>query len=416
MNIETSYYHRPISPEEQRLYDHLLHLSQVESPQDLVDRVRKLFIEGIGYPDPEIQETVEQIVTAEFAESDFRFILNRCCYILMNRWMVHPRLKGNIPELIAVFEQGSSSSIYPRYAQRLRDLTQNFLETEQFLALRRFAELMRADVGAAVSVNRPLGGYIRRYPYLYEHCLLLENSSDDQRQTVKRLQDDAQQQFEIDLSQYITHRMVRSPSAQTLTNFKNPTLLSDEDLCFAVKQFTSKIDGNYTQRDLAQHFINYSRRAPSFSVFKNDLFEYLTMAIEPAYGKRQFNDRLYAQIKDILPQNDHQRPSDSLLIRTCSKLLNFLVVDSAQQPAHYVFLDLVNNLGTTMTINLLMRIVLLCNSVKSHLERRFSILFNHYEGYTRESGIEWLIAALETLNVAFATNFGSLNVSHGLVL
>jgi hypothetical protein len=410
VNTETGHYNRPTSPEEQRLYDHLLYLSQLEPPHKLVDRMRKLFIDGIGYPDPFIQEALEQLVSADHAPAHFRYIVNRCCYILLNRWIVHPRFQSAIPELVSVFEQRSDVSLCPRYTQRLRELTQSFLDTEQFVTLRRFADLARQDV-ATTPTSQPLGGYIRRYPYLYEHCLLAENSGDDQRETVKRLQEGAQQQFEVDLSQYITHRMVRSG---TVAMAKNPTLLSDDELCLAIKQFTTKVDGHYTQKDLAQHFMNYSRRAPSFKVFKADLYEYLTMAVEPGYGSRQFNTRLCAQLESILPQSDDQRPNDSLLIRTCNKLLNFLVVDSSQQPAHYVFLDLINNLGTTMTINLLMRIVLLCHSVKSHLERRFSILFSHYEGYTVESGIEWLVAALETLNVAFATNFGSMNFSRSL--
>lgn len=413
--METSYYSRLITPQEQRLYDHWLYLSQMESPSVLVRRMQTLFIEGIGYPDPTIHEVVEHIVTTDSAEFDFRFILNRCCYILLNRWMMHPRFHAAIPELIAVLEQPPTATIYPRYVKRLRGLTRDFLQTEQFLTLRRFAELF-PKVREASPVGQPLSGYIRRYPYLYSHCLLPEDSGNEQRQTVERLQEEAQKQFEVDLSQYITHRMVRSPSLQVSTPVKNPTLLSDTDLCSAVKQFTTKIDGVHTQKDLAQRFMNYSQRATSFGAFKDDLYDYLTMAIDPGYGKCQFNNRLYTQLQAILPQHETQLPSESLLIRTCSKLLNFLVVDSMQQPSHYVFLDLVSNLGTTMTISLLMRIVLLCQNVKSHLERRFSILFHHYEGRTRDSGIEWLISALETLNVAFATTFGSTNFSHALVI
>jgi hypothetical protein len=413
--METSYYSRLITPQEQHLYDHWLHLSQIESPSALVQRMQALFIEGIGYPDPTIHEIVESIVTTDSAESDFRFILNRCCYILLNRWMMHPRFHPAIPELIAVLEQPPTATIYPRYVKRLRCLTRDFQQTEQFLTLRRFAELF-PQVRHASSVEQPLSGYIRRYPYLYSHCLLPEDSGNEQRQTVERLQEEAQKQFEVDLSQYITHRMVRSPSRQFSAPVKNPTLLSDADLCFAVKQFTTKIDGVHTQKDLAKRFMNYSQHATSFGAFKDDLYDYLTLAIDPGYGKCQFNNRLYTQLQTILPQHETKLPNESLLIRTCSKLLNFLVVDSMQQPSHYVFLDLVSNLGTTMTISLLMRIVLLCQNVKSHLERRFSILFHHYESRTRDSGIEWLIESLETLNVAFATTFGSTNFSHALIL
>jgi hypothetical protein len=54
---------------------------------------------------------------------------------------------------------------------------------------------------------------------------------------------------------------------------------------------------------------------------------------------------------------------------------------------------------------------LLCRKVKPYLEKRFSILFNHYESYSRD-GVEWLIQALENLNVALSTNFGMVDLSY----
>lgn len=456
VNSWTGHYNRPISLQEQQLYNHLLHLSQVESPGQLIERFRLLFVEGTEYPEPKIQAALEQIVSAKTAAIEFRFILNRCCYILINRWLMHPRLQLTIPSLVDIFELRPSAPAYSRSTQRLRELVQLFTQTDQYVTLRRLAEMMQQDLETGEQ-SQPLGNYIRRYPYLYEHCLLAEDSGDEQRRTIRRIRAQAQRQFEVDLSQYVVHRIVRSqpcsdssPSiiytpgsdshyeshgevrelaskidlspyvtarmnrgipTQSIASqpIKNPTLLSDEALCTAVKQFVFKVDGQHTQRDLAQHFLTYSRQTQTYRVFKEDLYDYLTAAVSPEYGKRQFYNRLYTQLQETLPENDTQQPTEFLLVRTCSRLLNFLVVESPQQPNHFVFLDLISNIGTTFAVNLLLKIVLLCQKVKPHLERRFSILFNHYESYTRESGIGWLIEALETLNVAFATNFGSTN-------
>lgn len=406
MNSWIDHYNRPVSLEEQQLYRHWLNLSQLESPNQLVERFRLLFVEGSGYPEPEIEAAIERILSSDSGSAEFKFILNRCCYILINRWLMHPRLQGAIPSLVDVFEAASGAS--GRSSQRLREHVRLFTRTDQYQTLRRLTDMLRQDT-EGMTQSRPLGSYIRRYPYLYEHCLLAEDSIDDQRRTVRRIQVQAQRQFEVDLSQYITHRIVRSQPSDDSSIIKNPTLLSDHDLRLALNQFLCKVDGQHTQRDLAQHFLTYSRHTPSYRVFKDELFDYLSTAIASDYGKRQFYDRLYTQLQTTLPENDDQRPNEFLLLRTCSRLLNFLVVESPQQPSHFVFLDLITNIGTTFAVNLLLKIALLCQKVKPHLEKRFSILFNHYEAHTKESGIGWLIEALETLNVAFATNFGSVN-------
>jgi hypothetical protein len=207
---------------------------------------------------------------------------------------------------------------------------------------------------------------------------------------------------------------VRTQSIEALDKViqpvKNPTLLSDRELGVALKQFVGKVQGSSTYRDVAQSFLTHSSHTSSYKDFKDDLYEYLTASIDPAYGKRQFNDRLYDQLKNILPVCDSQKPSEFLLVRTCSQLLNFLVVESPQRPNHFIFVDLITNLGATLTTGLLLKIVLLCRKVKPYLEKRFSILFNHYESSTRD-GVPWLITSLENLNVAFSIHFGSADLS-----
>jgi hypothetical protein len=96
-------------------------------------------------------------------------------------------------------------------------------------------------------------------------------------------------------------------------------------------------------------------------------------------------------------------------MRTCNNLFNFLV-QSPQQSEHLLFIDLISNIGSLRTIEFLLKIALLSRSVKPNLEKRFSILFNHYESQVIDD-ILWLVESLENLNVALVANFGGVDLS-----
>ena len=107
--------------------------------------------------------------------------------------------------------------------------------------------------------HEPIGALIQRYPYLYEHCLLTEGSPYEHQQTIRQLQAKAQRQYEVDLSQYVTYQVRRSQVNRGaalqmhpiafLQPVKNPTLLSDQELCRALKQFAGKSQSVGTYRD-----------------------------------------------------------------------------------------------------------------------------------------------------------------------
>jgi hypothetical protein len=301
----------------------------------------------------------------------------------------------------------------------LHELVQGFVQSEQYLTIKRLARVINEGADLANNpIGKPLGTLIRRYPYLYTHCLLNEDSAYEHQQTVRQIQAQVQRQYEIDLSQYVTYQVRRSRASRTgslgtghiIQPVTNPTLLSDRELFGAIKQFVGKAEGSYSYRDLAQRFLTHTSQTTSFGAFKDDLYEYITSSVDPSYGKRQFNDRLYKQLQTTLPQSDSQKLSDFLIVRTCSQLLNFVVVDNPQRPNHFIFIDLMTNLGATMTTGLLIKIVLICRKVKPYLEKRFSILFDHYESHTGET-IHWLVKGLENLNIAMSTHFGSLDLS-----
>ena len=426
-NTWTNIYNRQIHPEEQLLYNHWLELVQLETPAELIDRFRTLFIHCTGYPDRSIAQALEKIAASKQAEQEFKYFLNRCCHILINRWQTYPSKQAAIPELIALFEDAPfvvfGNSRF-RAIGCIPQLVHQFIASEQYLTLKRFAQVITHNwedsSNSKTPTSKALGTLIPRYPYLYKHCLLSQDSTYEQQKIIKKIQAQKQQQFEIDLSQYVAHQVRKTQIARRLTSIsfvrtihsiKNPTLLSDPELFFALKQFVGKVEGADTYRQLAARFRANTSQTQSYGSFKDDLYEYLISSVtDHRYGKCQFNDKLYKQLQNTFPQNDAQKFNEFLMLRTCSQLLNFLVVESSQRPNHFVFIDLISNLGPTQTTGLLLKIVLICGKVKAYLEKRLAILFCHYEFSTR-AGVMWLVKALENLNLALSTNFGKVDVS-----
>ncbi|GAB4377955.1 MAG: hypothetical protein Kow00121_28850 [Elainellaceae cyanobacterium] len=421
MNSRSDYFyslavgHLATLAEEQSLYDHLLACARAETPEELLARFRALFIQATGYSDQQVWRTVEQLISSPAIEKDFKFILNRCCHIFINHWLMQPKAHHAIADLVSLIASVTDSPGHSRTTKRLRYLVQQFQHTEQYAALKRLAQVMNQPPDwSAYSGTNPLGTMICRYPCLYEHSLLTEDSTDEQRKRIRRIRRHAQRQFERDLAHYTARKLqygggLCNDDWANGRSLKNPTLLSDRRLDKALQQFGGKIDGANTYYDLAQRFLTYSSYAPCYHNFKNDLYEYLTDSIDSKYGRQQFNQRLYGYLQETLPDHDSHQLNDVLLVGTCRKLLNFLVVENQQQPNHAVFVDLLGNVGTAVTIGLLLKVVLICRTVKPYLEKQFATLFKHYESCTKD-GVLWLVESLEHLNVAFSVNFGTLTL------
>ena len=418
-------YQQKFRESEKCLYNHWLECVQNEEPSVLIKRFRLLFVEGSGYRDQEIAQAFEEMLLHKQISQEFASILCRCCHILINRWYGDGKKQGAIQELIELLGAGGANqrplSMYSRTTRRLFDLMQEFIKSEQYLTLKRVNNIIqKGSNNGKTGETKALGELFPRYPYLYRHCLLSDGSSQDYQKTVKKLQSQKQKQFEIDLSQYVAHQIRKAKARkETTLSFgrpepviiKNPTLLSDQELFSALKQFVGKVEGKASIRDLAQRFVSQSSSFPNYRAFKNELFDYLkTSLTESSYGKRVFSEKLYKQIQGTFPHSDSQKFTEFLMIRTCSQLLNFLVVESPQNPEHFIFLDLISNLGPMITIGLLIKIVLICNQVKPYLEKRFSILLFHYED-TAPKDIVWLVKALENLNIALSCHFGSMDLT-----
>jgi hypothetical protein len=410
---------------QQQIYQHLFNLVQLQSPLETIECFRNLFIEGTNYPEREILSALDEIIASKKSQKEFYFFLNRCCHILINRWYMQPQNHYAIYQLISTFNNPSSRkriiTSRNKSIRRLHELVQGFLKSEQYLTLQRLAQVINKNTNSlADNKNQSLVSLIRRYPYLHEQCLLSEDSTIEHQWIVKQIQAQVQKKFEIDLSQYVTYQVRLSQIATNTSESRknriiqpvnNPTLLSETQVNFALKSFVGKAEGESSYRDLAYNFLHYSSQATSLRAYKDDLYEYLISGIDWEYGKHQFHQRLYTQLQNTLPQADYQQVNDFLVVRTCTQLLNFLIVESSSSPQHFTFIDLITNQGSTRSIGLLLKILLICRKSKPYLAKRFAILFNHYES-ANAGNIDWLIESLEELNIALSIHFGNIDLSY----
>ena len=362
----------------QTIYDHLLHCVRTESANAVLKRFHTLFIAGLHYPEPTVKAALNQLVISIQGREDFALFFNRCCYILVNSWQNQPDCRGMIPELVTVLGRMSAAPATlgrSRSTTRLRSLMQQFSQSVYYQRLRRFAEFITPHTSA--SSSRPLSTILRRYPYLYQHCLVSKDDSQEHQTTVRQVQQQAQEQFELDLSHYLTGIFKRpAPSGQIieparrtqlilpasgpLIKSQNPTLLGDRELCGTLKHYIGRVDSQGSYRDGAKHFILRNQSTQSYLGFKKNLYEYLVASVDPKFGRCRFNQQLQKQFDALLPECNDRPMSEFLLVRTCNRLFNFLVVESRQRPNHTVFMDLINNVGSTATVGLLLKVVLLC--------------------------------------------------------
>lgn len=420
-----SYLYRDFQSDSERLYNHLLDLKTL-NPEEAIQLFRYLFIDGVTYPDFEVLSALHRIVRSQWAEQEFKFILNRCCYILVNHWWSHTASVRATLDLVNLLQHTSSESATLASTQQLRWLVQQFTQTDLYRVLRERAQAVAPDPATQWDTrSQTLREFLPRYPYLYPHFWASMDSSEIGQQVLRQLQEKKEQQFERSLSNYSVGllRRNRSDRADLPAVTHNPTLLTDEQLQRTLREFAGKVDGSNTYRDLARRFVLCSEQASSYREVKRQMQDYLMAAVRRSsqgkYADHYFKHWLSERLDNMLPQYEAQKPTDTLLVQTCGQLITALVAaPNPNQSMEYLpFEDLTANLDSTFSTGLLLKILLVCQRVRSnmealkaHLSKRLADVLRYYE--TRVSGeVQWLVDSLEKLMIGFSVHSGRSDFS-----
>ncbi len=405
------------SDNEQVIYDYLLDLVQSTEEEKVLEAMGDLFLTGHGGSNSQVFASLEKITRTKYNSEDFNYFFNRCCYIVINHWQLTLQSQRFIPQLVDRLEKAVANIGTGGNPQgNIRQLIKNFTVGEQFLRLKRLSHVISSKFDTK---STSVGNLIHRYPYLYDYCLMGDDSSNEHRQTVHRIKTENERKFEVNLSRYVTYRVRTAqanksglilPNRELIKPAENPTLLTDKELNGSLKHFVGTVENGQSYQSLSKSFRSHVAYTQSFGAFKDELYEYIRGSLQGKYEQGNFNKKLFDLFQNTYPECNQHKPTEFLMMRTSSQLLNFLVVEGNKNPNHYVFIDLISNIGVKKTIGVLLKIVLFCSKVKPYLEKRFSILFNHYEAVSRE-GVPWLVKTLENMQVALSVHFGRVDLS-----
>ena len=122
--------------EQQQIYNHLIFCVKIETPAEVLERFKNLFIRGTGYRDNRIWSALQVIVEGENADLESFPFFNRCCHIIINRWQMQPNTRYEIVELVILIERAlpPGGACSPN-ARRLRDLIRDFQKSDYFLCI-----------------------------------------------------------------------------------------------------------------------------------------------------------------------------------------------------------------------------------------------------------------------------------------
>lgn len=408
----------------ERLYNHLHDCVQKQLPSQVIERIRKLFIEGMGYPDPEVELELYKIIFSGNSQEEFKYLLNRCCHILINNWHRHPLQKSACADLVNLFQyQMESASLSPAVL-RLRQLVNGFTQSEEYNNLRKLVEFIdsKTEGYSRKATTIKFENLIENYPYLYPSYLdHSTESSQEKQQIILEMQVDRQRKFEVNLAHYLIRKSYGSErdcgteAEQKNKDTHNPTFLSDRELCLAFKQYTGPVHNLPSYREQNREFLSLTT-GKTYGEFKEHLQEYLLIEFTEQHGHSFFENRLSKFFTGLYPDNNSHHLSETLLLKTCKKLIDLLIPSPQDKEAlyFYVLIDN-NNLQLTGAVGLLLKIVLLCSrvienlkNIREYLFLRISYWFNHFKG-VEISSQEWLVKFLDNVQIAFTSYFGSID-------
>ncbi|MDR9402535.1 MAG: hypothetical protein RI580_03755, partial [Halothece sp. Uz-M2-17] len=273
--------------QQEQIYQHLKTCVQKETPEEVLGRYHRLFVQATGYEDPEIREALEKITKQEETNNNFSSFLSCCCYIAINHWLTQDtETQQAIGELVKTFQGippfARSQTMASR---RIREKVSEFSKSDYLLKMDRLRIVLITDEETQKDKSQPLSTLLGRYPFLFQDCVLPQENYPDTKRTLKKFQIKQQHDFEVSLSNYITNqvRLARlakrydswEKAQELITPIPNPTLLKEPELIATLQHFISGVQGKSTYQDLAKRFLIHSSKADTFKTYKRDLYEYL---------------------------------------------------------------------------------------------------------------------------------------------
>lgn len=364
------------------IYEFFLNRVQTDSPGAVLDSFEQLFFYLLCPQKPEIKVALEEILSYEEGEPHFQGIIKRCCYILINNWLLK-RQHSFIRKLINKLSESPDCNQTCLSIQESRLLLwlKTFLASEDYQELLRCANLERSDWSS------------RYQSYLLVSQYLNPHNSREQKEVARTLIKQLKDQYKFDLAMYIAR--LESPTGRNRQP-KNPTQLGDEVVSLIKQTISTQRVFNYgTQANL---FLNNTQNF-SYEKFKQCLPQYLMFHINQQYPANIIREKIEEKLESLYSIHDNTIVSKPLISRTCNRLIEYLLIEKGKPPS-FLFNLMIRQGGQLTLVILLLKLVLIGNSSRSYLDICIAHLIQFYQDHA-EARCQGVIQFLEIFNLVF---------------
>ena len=364
------------------IYEFFLHGVQTSSPEVVLDGFEQLFFYLLCPRQPEVQRALETILSVETGESCFHSTIQRCCYILINNWLLkrQQRLIKNLIQKLS-----NSPDIYQTclsiQESRLILWLNNFLSSEDYQNLLQCANFDRNNWSS------------RYQSYLLVPQYLNPRSSREQKEVARNLAKQLKDQYKFDLAMYITR--LDSPTGKN-HKLNNPTQLGDEVINLIKQTISTQRVFNYGVQ--ANLFLQNTQDF-DYQKFKQCLPQYLMFNVSQQYPANILREKIEEKLQSLYRLHDQKIVNKALIIRSCNRLLEFLLIEHGKAPS-FLF-NLMIRQGSQLTlVILLLKLVLLASPCRTYLDICIANLIQFYQDHA-EVRFQGLIQFLEIFNLVF---------------
>lgn len=380
------------------IYSFLLTIVKQWEPEEVLIQFRQLFFEYGETASSDVSSAI-YILLFSNNEGEFHNTLKRSCYILINNWEVARQYKA-IQALVDLFDDSSliRYTVSPTL-KRLREWVLNFVESADYRELKLFVSRFSAD-----SYN---GQWTARYTsYLLVPQYINAENPIEQREAARARSRKLKDQYKMELAMYTAHSQENYFFREKKP--KNPTVLGDGALRL-IKAIVAR-RGQFSYKNLAHLFLEQVKDL-NYANFKKSLVQYLTYSVKQPEVVKTLRQHLGQKLDELYVEHD-QRPIDaSLQLRTCNRVIDFLMTEDQRSPSP-LFTLLLSQSSSILLAVLLLKLVLVSKGSHHYLEARIADLIRYYEQFPREQ-CSWVINFLEVFQVTFAIH--AENVEYNLV-
>lgn len=397
MKLDESEKTQFLSKAQELICNFFLKAVKQDAPETVLQSFKRVFIELTVATDS-IPQRALSFIGAAGSEETYINTLKRSIYILVNNWNA-TRQQEYLPQLVQLLSTtldaqkiGSVTSV------RLQLWRRNFINSQDYQELQLFA--------SKYDTSKHRQHWSERYSSYLFACQSVDASKPlEQQEAARTYSKQLKEQFKLNLAMYTA----RAASATCPNNTSpNPTSLGEHALDL-IQELLKKRD-RFSYASLARIFLSQAQPL-RYKDFKPSLLNYLFYALGDGDLIETIRTQLTYQLDNLYQTYDHQAWDNSLLLRTCNRLIEYLTTVNRETPSPLFIILATQGEAMTLAI-LLLKIVLLCPATHTHLESCLGQLIQHYK-IKAESECKWLVHFLEVVQLTLTLY--AENVRYNLV-